>query len=39
VGRKEKEIAARFDAMIEAILDENRYTAWLLLAVSATNPE
>ena len=38
VGRKENEIAARFDAMIEAILDENRYTAWLLLAVSATNP-
>ena len=35
VGATEAEMRRRFDAMVDAILDEGRYSAWLLLVVSA----
>ncbi len=34
LGRTEADLRARFDAMIETVRDEKRYTAWLLFAVS-----
>jgi len=37
-GKGEAEMRRRFDAMVAAILDETRYTAWLLFVVSGTKP-
>jgi ubiquinone/menaquinone biosynthesis C-methylase UbiE len=35
IGATEAEVRRRFDLMIDAIRDEGRYSAWLLLVVSA----
>lgn len=38
-GKGEPEMRRRFDAMVAAIQDETRYTAWLLFVVSGTKSE